>query len=63
MWREIKGYVAVYERLLATQTEDITQEFYRTEPERFSVRKSNCMLHYNELITSAYIMTIASRLP
>ena len=48
MWREIKGHVAVYERLLATQTEDITQEFYRTEPERFSVRKSNCMLHYNE---------------
>ena len=27
MWREIKGHVAVYERLLATKTEDITQEF------------------------------------
>ena len=27
MWREIKGHVAVYERLLATKTEDITKEF------------------------------------
>ena len=43
MWREIKGHVAVYERLLATQTEDITQEFYTktTATERFIFRKSN----------------------
>ena len=30
-------HVAVYEWLLATQTEGITQEFYRTVPERFKV--------------------------
>ena len=58
MWREINGHVAVYERLLATQTEEITQEFYRTEPERFKVpvatkgnfRKSNCFTN-SDLIT------------
>ena len=32
MWREIKGHVAVYERLLATKTEDITQEFIISWP-------------------------------
>ena len=45
-----KCHVAVYERLLATQTEDTTKEFYRTEPERVELhvvtrgyfRKSNC---------------------
>ena len=62
MWREINGHVAVYERLLALQREEITQEFYRTEPERFIVRKSNCFI-YNDLVTSAYIMGTASRLP
>ena len=35
MWREIKGHAAVYELLHATETEDITQEFYRTATERF----------------------------